>query len=92
MSVRRGIKYASTCDAAAELLGGYQKIDDSLTVGICDALSRNPYGFEQIESDWFSARLIKTKSFEDTPALVWLFVIDDKKDIILTHVELFQSY
>jgi hypothetical protein len=76
---------------AAEKIGGFQRIDDSLTP-IFDALSLNPYGFDRLESDWFSFRLIKTKPFRDVPPLVWVFYIEPAGDVVLDHVEEFEGY
>jgi len=92
MHGRRRILFSAECEVAAGRIGGFHRIDESLTAGIYDALNRNPYGFPMLESDWFSARVIATKPFRSTPALVWLFVIDENKDVVITHVEEFEGY
>jgi hypothetical protein len=56
MRVERKIFFSKECDSAALAVGGYEKIDKTLDA-IWDALLRNPYGFTQIECDWFSAGL-----------------------------------
>jgi hypothetical protein len=87
----RRIFFSKECDAAALLVGGYERIDCSLDA-IWDALLRNPYGFPKIECDWFSARYIVTKPFMDSPALVWIFVIELDGDVIIDNVEEYQNY
>lgn len=69
----RKIFFSKNCDEAAKRVGGYERVDASL-IPIFDALERNPYGFAQVESDWFSARYILTDRFLDTPALIWLSI------------------
>jgi hypothetical protein len=91
MPANRRIIYSKECDDAARKLGGYKRIDDSLTTAIHDALQRNPYGFPAVEADWFSARYIVTKPFKDVPALIWTFVIS-KTDVIIEHVEEYETY
>lgn len=88
----RRIMFSKQCDEAAERIGGYQAIDEALTVGIYNSLARNPYGFPSVESDWFSARYIVTKPFGNTPALVWIFTIEPTGDVVLEHVEVFENY
>ncbi len=92
MQRRRRILFSAECESAAARIGGFQRIDESLAAGIYDALERNPYGFPLLESDWFTARMIATKPFRSMPALVWLFVIDENKDIVITHVQEFEDY
>lgn len=91
MAHDRQIFFSAECDAAAALLGGYARIDGSLTVAIYDALRRNPYGFKEVNSDWYSARYIVTKPFRDMPALSWWFRINDG-DVTIEHVEEFEDY
>ncbi len=69
-------------------------IDSSLDP-VWEALERNPYGFNSIESDHFNARYVVTKPFKGIPALIWVFVI--RKDgtcieVELDHVEEFEGY
>ena len=75
MSQRRKIILSAACDASATRFGGYEAIDRALD-SILDALSRNPYGFRTIESDWFSFRYAVTKQIGSIPSLVWLFRIE----------------
>jgi hypothetical protein len=91
MSGRRGIFFSRRCDAAAEILGGYRRIDEALDA-VWDALSRNPYGLPKCECDWFSARYIVTKPYGDAPALVWLIIIEPSGDVIIDHVEEYEDY
>jgi len=84
--------FADECHVAAEALGGFERIDGTLTSGIYDGLVRNPYGFRLVESDWYSSRLIFTKPYKDVPALVWIFAIDESGDVIINHVEEFENY
>lgn len=87
----RRIFFSQNCDEAAERIGGYKRLDDSL-IPIFDALEKNPYGFPSIESDWFSARYIVTEPFLNSPALVWLFYIEPSGDVVLDDVEEFEPY
>jgi hypothetical protein len=91
MPVGRNIFFSENCNAAAEAVGGYQRIDVSL-IPILDALERNPYGFPKVESDWFSARYIVTKPFEGSPALIWLFFVEANGDVVIDHVEIYEGY
>lgn len=86
----RKISFSEECDAAAESLGGYALIDPSLEAS-WDALTRNPYEFPMVESDWFSGRYIVTKPIGSIPALCWWFVIQSG-DITLVYVEPYQGY
>jgi hypothetical protein len=87
----RRILFSINCMEAAEKIGGFQTIDDSLTP-FYDGLILNPYGFEIFESDWFSFRVIKIKPYGNRPALVWQFYIEPTGDVILDHVEEFEGY
>ena len=87
----RSILYAPSCDLAAEALGGYVRIDASLDA-VMQGLMVNPYAFPRIESDFYSARYIRTKPIRDIPALVWLFEINPNNDVILMHVEQYEDY
>ena len=87
----RSILFATSCDLAAEVLGGYERIDSSLDA-VMQGLMVNPYGFPRIESDFYSARYIRTKPIRDVPPLVWLFEIDANNDVILMHVEEYERY
>lgn len=90
MPFKREIKFSKECDAAAELLGGYEVIDCTLDP-IIDALWHNPYGFPLQQSDWFDFRYIITKPMNGVPALIWTFTIESEV-VILRHVEEFESY
>lgn len=90
MSFGRKIVFSAECDAAAEALGGYIRIDCTLD-GAMDALMRNPYGFPLLQSDWYSVRYIVTKSMAGVPALVWFFTIEGR-DVTIQHVEEYQGY
>jgi hypothetical protein len=52
---RRKVTFEKECDAAAEALGGYEKIDQML-FGFLEALERDPRGFPKIATDWGSVR------------------------------------
>ena len=93
MEGERRIFFSRSCDAAAERLGGYERIDASLDA-FWDSLLHNPAGFPEIEGNlpWLRARFIVTKPVEDVRALVWLFVIEDDGDLVIDHVEEFESY
>ena len=91
MGVPRKIFFSDECESAASRLGGYERIESCLDA-IWDALIRNPYGFPQIESDWFSARYIVTKSFQGVPALLWIFTIGAEGEVVINHVEEYENY
>ena len=91
MATGREIVFSSNCDAAAELLGGYNRIDDAL-IPIFDALHHNPEGFEKVALDWSSDRFIITKAFGNVPALVWVFYIEMGGKVVIDHVEPFEDY
>jgi hypothetical protein len=82
----RAIRFDQECDKAAEALGGYEAIDDSLNAYL-DALDREPAGFPKIETEWGSVRYIRTKPIGDIPELLWYFILDASGDVTLTHVE-----
>ena len=86
----RRIFFSHECDAAAQKLGGYARIDKSLDA-FWDGLHKNPYGFPKFESDWFSVRYIITRPMPGLPSLVWSFTISGK-DIEIVHVEEFERY
>ena len=88
----RRIFFSRSCDAAAERLGGYERIDASLDAA-WDGLVHDPTGFSEIKCElWFSARYIPTKPFGRVPALVWVFVIEADGDVVIDHVEEFEGY
>ena len=91
MSGHRKIFYSKECDAAAERLGGYERIDVALDT-VWDVLRHDPYKLPRCESDWYSARFILTKPSGDAPALVWLILIESGGDIIIDHVEESEGY
>ena len=91
MSQDRKIFQSKACDEAAEALGGYQRIDSSISGAVWDALVRNPYGFKEVGYGRYSARYIVTKPYADVPALLWWFRID-MGDVIIEHVEEFENY
>lgn len=82
----RAIIFDKSCDEAAELLGGYEAIDESLFIYL-EALHRKPEEFPKVEAFWGSVRFIRTKPFEGTDELIWYFVIEANGDVVLTHVE-----
>jgi hypothetical protein len=90
MSGRRKIIFSAACDASAACFGGYERIDRALD-SVIDALTRNPYGFHTVESDWFSARYALTKPIGNVTALVWLFRIE-QGDVVIEDVEEFDDY
>jgi hypothetical protein len=88
---RRKVTFDKQCDADAEILGGYQRIDETL-FGFLEALERDPRGFPKIETDWGSARYIRTKKHKDIPELIWGFCIDSNDDVTIVHVEIYEGY
>jgi hypothetical protein len=91
MSSGRSIVWSHNCDAAAEQLGGYGRIDDAL-IPVIDALQRNPYGTRRVDIDWCSTRFITTDAFKDVPALVRLFYIEPNGTVVIDHVEALDDY
>jgi hypothetical protein len=91
MSSGRTIVWSHNCDAAAEQLGGYRRIDDAL-ISIIDALERNPCGCPKIDIDWCSTRYIVTDAFKGVPALVWLSYIEPAGTVVIDHVEAIHDY
>jgi hypothetical protein len=91
MPPRRNIFYSKNCDDAAEFLGGYERIDDSLDA-VWDVLCNNPYKLPQCQSDWFNARYVVTLPTGEAPALVWLIVIQSNGDVVIDHVEEHEGY
>ena len=87
----RAIIFAPSCDAAALVLGGYQRIDPALDA-VMQGLMVNPYSFPLVESDFYRARYLRTRPIRDLPSLVWLFSIDVDNNVILQHVEEFEEY
>ena len=76
---------------AADLIGGYELIDSALDT-IWDVLRNDPYKLARWESDWFMARWIMTKPFDQVPGLIWLVRIEEGGDIIIEHVEKTEGY
>ena len=87
----RKIVFSKECDAAAEILGGYEQIDGSLD-GFLEALDRNPHGFPKVETDWGSVRYIRTRKAGNVPPLLWRFTIDREGSVEIVHVEEYQDY
>lgn len=87
----RSLVFAASCDLAAKILGGYERIDTSLEV-VMQGLMVNPYAFPRIESDFYNARYIRTKPIRDIPSLIWLFQIEPNNDVLFTHVEEYERY
>lgn len=90
MPAKRNVFFSHDCDKAAEVIGGYLRIDKTLD-SFWDGLHRNPYGFPKLESDWFSVRYIITKPMPGVPSLVWNFIISGQ-DVEIVHVEEFERY
>ncbi len=84
----RNIRFDPECDRAAEALGGYEAIDDSLNAHL-DALDRAPEGFPIVEAFFGSVRYVRTIPIKDIPELLWFFIIEENGDVTLTHVEKF---
>lgn len=83
----RQIIWSDTFSTGVEALGGAEAIDHALEP-IIESLTRNPYGFEKIENDWTSFRVIRTKAIGfQVPALVIVFVIDEDKNVVLEWVD-----
>lgn len=91
MRYNREIFFSPNCDEAADKIGGYQRLDDSL-IPVLDALEKNPYGFPKNESDWYSYRAIITKPFQKCPSLLWIFYIETSGNVVLDHVEEYERY
>ena len=85
------IEFSGNCDAAAERLGGYERIRQTL-IPILDSLSRHPEGFEKIGLDWNANRMIITEPIDTVPALVWLFYIKIGGKVVIDHVEEYGEY
>ena len=90
MSNRR-ILFDPDCDKAAETLGGYERLDASLSA-YYSALIIEPKGFPRIESEWGSVRYIRTKPVATCPALVWWFIIEGNGDVVIVYVEEYDGY
>ena len=89
---RREIVFSIECSKAAESLGGFARLDPALAP-IWDGLSRNPYGFETIQTDYSNvSRYVVTKRVRDIPALIWLFNVDDNGNVEIVYVEGFDEY
>jgi hypothetical protein len=87
----RQIIFDSDCDVAAKALGGYERIDRSLD-GSWQSLLLEPREFPIVETLGGSVRYIRTKKISNgVPELLWYFIIDEKEDVILVHVEEYTS-
>ena len=80
----RQIIFDATFDAAVERLGGYILVDEALDP-ILDGLY--PYGFPI----WVRFRFVVTRAVRFLPSLVVIFTIETNGDVILRHVEEFES-
>jgi len=87
----RQIIFSKDFDLAVEKIGGYRLVDPALET-IMDGLRLNPFGFPKIENDWVSFRYAITRSFDHVPPLLVIFQITAKRDVELTHVEVFETY
>ena len=87
----REIIFDESFDAAAEALGGYWVIDRALEA-VLDGRRLNPYGFHLFENDHVSFRYVITSRIGDIPPLVFTFIINDAKDVVLKHVERHETY
>jgi hypothetical protein len=88
----REIAFSEKCDAAAQRLGGYDRIREML-IPIFDGLRHNPEGFEKIGLDWSPYRMIITNALGNSiPALVWLFFIEIGGKVVIDDVEVFEEY
>lgn len=83
----RAIRFEHSCDAAAERVGGYELIDESLD-RFWEAIARNPYGFPRVESPWGTIRYVRTIRIGECPPLFWYFSIQINGDVSFTWVEL----
>jgi hypothetical protein len=83
----RKIIYDPECDAAAERLGGYERIDPSLDT-ILEPLTRDPKGYDLVQCAWGSVRVARTLPRQGCPPLIWYFLLDENDDIILVNVEI----
>lgn len=83
----RQIIWSEDFTASVDALGGAAVVDQALEP-VLEALSRNPYGFQHIENDWVSFRVVRTKAIGfDVPALVIVFTIDEDKNVVLQLAE-----
>jgi len=80
------IRYDPACDEAADKLGGYGAIDDSLTPYL-EWPTPQSEGVLGVEAFWGSVRCVKTIAIGDMPTLLWYFVIEANGDVLITHVE-----
>ena len=87
----REIIFSEDFEKAADALGGYWVIDRALET-VIDGLRLNPYGFNKFENDFVSFRYAITSRIGEIPPLVFTFNIDEKKNVILTHVEAYDVY
>lgn len=82
----REIIESSDFAVAVTKLGGPRAIDRALDL-IKEGLYLNPYGFPKFENDWTSFRYARTKGIDFIPPLVFIFSIDNNRDVVLEHVE-----
>jgi hypothetical protein len=82
----RSIRFDNDCELAAEKLGGYEAIDDSL-YAYYGALQLEPHGFGKVDTAFGSTRYVHTKPIGDIPELIWYFLIESNGDILIVHVE-----
>lgn len=83
----REIIWSAEFTEGVEALGGAAIVDRALEP-VLEALSRNPYGFQLLENDWVSFRVIRTKAIGyDVPALIISFTIDENRNVVLQLVE-----
>jgi len=82
----RSIRWDRACDLAAESLGGYEAIDESIFVYL-EALHGDPFACPKVDTDWGSIRYIRTKPYGETPSLIWYFLLEVNGDVTIIHVE-----
>ena len=87
----REIIFSEEFDIAVQEVGGYWVIDRALEA-VLDGVRLNPYGYPKFENDEYSFRYVITSRIGDIPALVFTFTIDERKNVVLQHVERHEPY
>lgn len=88
----RQITTNAACESTVARLSGWQIVDEAW-LAVSDALMRNPYGCQTIETDWFAlVRFIISEPVGRCPALVWTFVIDEERNVEVVDVEEYEPF
>ena len=81
----RQIIFQKAFDEAVEELGGYRHLDRAIDP-VLDGLSRNPYVFHYIETEFTKFRYVITKPIEELPSYAIIFAITPDGDITLEDI------